>query len=149
LHRTFRGDYEPSPPPVSRNSARQCTHSAYRPVARRVASTTGGSHNQGSRPRSGRMPPAAAWQPLATTGKENTMRTVRQALLAALALILIGGPTSAARAQQERSGAVAGGEMLRIDFESRAPLSQGDTAGCGPVSLLNLLKLGDPAYRRA
>jgi len=40
-------------------------------------------------------------------------------------------------------------EFVRVVLEGQAPLSQGDTQGCGPVSLLNLLKLGPEPYRKA
>lgn len=48
------------------------------------------------------------------------------------------------------SGSLASGqEFVRLDFGGRTPVTQGDTSGCGPTSLLNLLKLGPAAERSA
>ena len=44
--------------------------------------------------------------------------------------------------------ALSGG-MVRIDWGDCAPVDQGDTSGCGPVSLLNMLKLGPPSFHQA
>lgn len=40
-------------------------------------------------------------------------------------------------------------EMVHIEADPAGAISQGDTQGCGPVSLLNLLKLGPEPYRKA
>jgi hypothetical protein len=40
-------------------------------------------------------------------------------------------------------------EFLRIPTDPAKAIRQGDTEGCGPVSLLNLLKLGPEPYRKA
>jgi hypothetical protein len=45
--------------------------------------------------------------------------------------------------------ATVGGEMVRIGADPEQAIRQGDTEGCGPVSLLNLLKLGPEPYRKA
>lgn len=40
-------------------------------------------------------------------------------------------------------------EIVRIEADLTRAISQGDTEGCGPVSLLNLLKLGPEPYQKA
>lgn len=40
-------------------------------------------------------------------------------------------------------------DIVRIDADVARAISQGDTQGCGPVSLLNMLKLGPEAYQKA
>ncbi|HEY1191803.1 MAG TPA: hypothetical protein VGE74_29495 [Gemmata sp.] len=39
-------------------------------------------------------------------------------------------------------------EVVRIDADLSRAVDQGDTPGCGPVSLLNLLKFGPEPYRK-
>jgi hypothetical protein len=40
-------------------------------------------------------------------------------------------------------------EFVRVATDPATAIRQGDTEGCGPVSLLNLLKLGPEPYRKA
>jgi len=44
---------------------------------------------------------------------------------------------------------LAGGEFVRLDTDVTHAISQGDTQGCGPASLLNLLKLGPEPHKKA
>ncbi|MCE9565596.1 MAG: hypothetical protein K8U57_26540 [Planctomycetes bacterium] len=43
----------------------------------------------------------------------------------------------------------ASDEFVRLDADVTQAISQGDTQGCGPVSLLNLLKLGPESHKKA
>src|SRR5262249_54736883 len=43
----------------------------------------------------------------------------------------------------------ASGEFVRVATDPGQAIRQGDTSGCGPVSLLNMLKLGPEPYRKA
>lgn len=43
----------------------------------------------------------------------------------------------------------ASDEFVRLDADVTQAISQGDTEGCGPVSLLNLLKLGPESHKKA
>jgi hypothetical protein len=65
------------------------------------------------------------------------------------ALVLVGsrGVPGEKNAGKDERAVLA--EFVRVDLGEATPLSQGNTQGCGPVSLLNLLKLGPEAYRKA
>lgn len=72
------------------------------------------------------------------------MLRIAALVIASLALVPL-----AARPSHESAPAAAVGDIVRLDADVSAAIAQGDTEGCGPVSLLNLLKLGPSAHRAA
>lgn len=64
----------------------------------------------------------------------------------ALAPALLSRSSSAEKPAPSRE---AVGEMVRLETDVSKAITQGDTSGCGPVSLLNMLKLGPEPYRKA